>query len=245
MISNLPLDLDTIINKNTSYNLIKHDISTTVGILKGDAFGLPHNLLVKRFNNRGFFDFIIRKIIGSRAKRLWSISSVLYKKDLPVPRPVTFIEPSLRQKNSFYLSTVMDNSSDLSTIYKKGMFHQDRNLVPRLAKTIARWHLAGAVHGDLKWPNILMQKNESEYTFLLIDLDQSKMYSSPSIKGIVKDLKRFYRFGLELGAETWVKKEFFPEYFNHVPEEIKNKIDLHAIQRNAYREWIKKGQKRY
>jgi tRNA A-37 threonylcarbamoyl transferase component Bud32 len=245
MISKLPLDLDTIINKNTSFNLIKHDISTTVGILKGDVFGLPHNLLIKRFNNRGFFDFIIRKIIGSRAKRLWIISSVLYKKDLPVPRPVTFIEPSLRQKNSFYLSTVMDDSDNLSTIYKKGMLLENRELLQRLAETIARWHLAGAVHGDLKWPNILMQKNKGEYSFLLIDLDQSKMYPSPCINGIVKDLKRFYRFGLELGAETWVENEFFPEYFNRIPERIKNKIDLHSLQRKAYREWIRKGQKRY
>jgi tRNA A-37 threonylcarbamoyl transferase component Bud32 len=117
--------------------------------------------------------------------------------------------------------------------------------VHELAGTLVRWHLAGAVHGDLKWPNILLQKGSGGHKFLFIDLDQTKIYPSPSLKGITRDLKRFYRFGLELGAEGWVEKDFFPEYLNIIPETLKHEIDLSSIKKASFEEWARKGKKRY
>jgi tRNA A-37 threonylcarbamoyl transferase component Bud32 len=244
MITSLPLDLDTIINKNTSFDLIKHDTATTVGILKGNEFGLPHNLLVKRFNNRGFLDFIIRKIFGSRARRLWHINLKFYNQGLPVPKPVTFIEPSFRQKNSFYLSLAIDNAENLANIYKKGAFHKPEEIARQLAQTIAQWHLAGGGHGDLKWSNILFQRSDKGYKFFLIDLDQSQLNAKSSVRVIKKDLTRFYRYGLELAAEEWVYSAFFPQYLTMIPDSMKSEIEVDDIKRRAYKDWLRKGQKR-
>ncbi|UCF87358.1 MAG: hypothetical protein JSV71_01220 [Nitrospiraceae bacterium] len=243
MRTNLPLDLDTIINKNTSFDLIKHDTATTVGILKGNKFGLPHNLLVKRFNSRGFFDFIVRKIFGSRARRLWHITLKFYNRGLPVPKPVTFIDPSFRLKNSFYLSIFINNADNLANIYKKGAFHKPEHIAHQLAQTIAQWHLAGGGHGDLKWSNILFQKSDKGYKFFLIDLGQSQLNTRPSVRLIKKDLTRFYRYGLELKAEEWVYSFFFPEYFAMIPDTIKSKIEVDDIKKKAYKDWQRKRQK--
>jgi len=240
----LPENLDVIIDKGTSFTLKKHDFSTTVGIVKGADFGLHRDLLLKRFNYRGVFDFLIHVIFNGRAKRLWKINLRLYRKGLPVPEPLTYIESSLKRKNAFFISSVIDNAESLSGLYRKGVVSNNKELVSRLAETIARWHLSGAVHGDLKWPNILVQKKPGTYGCFLIDLDQAGMYSSPYIKGIRKDLERFYRFGLQLGAEQWVEAEFFPEYVSFITDKIKPRINLDSVKNNATNEWIRKGRKR-
>jgi hypothetical protein len=240
----LPENLDVIIDKGTSFTLKKHDVSTTVGVIKGTDFGLSRDLLLKRFNYRGFFDFLIHTIFNGRAKRLWNRNLLLYRKGLPVPEPLTYIESSLKRKNAFFISSVIDNAESLLDLYRKGVVTNNKELVRQLAEMIARWHLSGAVHGDLKWPNILVQKKLGTYGCFLIDLDQAGMFSSPYMKGIRKDLERFYRFGLQLGAEQWVETEFFPEYISFIRDRIKPGINIDSVKNNAAKEWIRRGRKR-
>ena len=240
----LPINLNAVVDSSKSFELKKQDGTTTAGIIKGNDFGLPHDLFVKRFNYRGFFDFLIHQFSNDRAKRLWERSLSLYKKNLPVPEPLSFIRSSFKKRNAFYLSRVVENAESLWNIYKKGVFQENHALLQLLARTIAEWHVKGAVHGDLKWPNILVQKEHNGYAFFLIDLDQARLYPVPSLKGISKDLKRFYRFGLEIGAEQWVESAFFPAYSACLPDEIKMGIDLADIRRKAMQDWIKKGRKR-
>ena len=239
----LPDDLNSVMGKGESFLLKKHDISTTVGILKGRDFGLSRDLLVKRFNYRGFFDFILHKLFNSRAKRLWKRTLRLYREGLAVPEPVAYEEASFKHRNSFFFSYVIENAENLMDIYRKGLFGEVQGLLGGLAQTISEWHLKGVVHGDLKWPNILVQRTGEGYRFFLIDLDQARFYAAPSIRGIIKDLKRFYRFGLEVDAEDWVESEFFPAYRAFIPEEIRIKIDFDEIKQRATEDWIKKGRK--
>ena len=107
----------------------------------------------------------------------------------------------------------------------------------------AEWHLSGAVHGDLKWSNILVQKSGKELNFFLVDLDQTKLYQLPNVKGIRKDLARFYRYGLELNAEAWVLKEFLPAYSWSIPARLKDEIDFAFIEAKAKADWEKKGRR--
>lgn len=240
-----PEDINLIIDKGTGFILKKHDASTTVCIMKGSNFGFPCDLLVKRFNYRGFFDFMVHRLFDGRARRLWRTNLLLYRKGLPVPEPYTYTEASLKQKNAFFLSSVIDDAESLSGCYRRGIVHANKGLVRKLAETIAHWHCSGAVHGDLKWPNILLQNNSETYGCFFIDLDQARIFQKPSIKGIIKDLTRFYRFGCEMGAEKWVDAEFFPEYTVFIPDTIKKKIDFTMIKNMARKDWIQKGQRRY
>ena len=239
-----PEDIDLIIDKGKGFILKKHDASTTVGIMQGSNFGFPCDILVKRFNYRGFFDFMIHRFFNERARRLWSTNLLLYRKGLQVPEPYTYTEASLKQKNAFFLSSVIENAESLSGCYRKGIVAGNKVLIRELAETIAHWHRSGAVHGDLKWPNILMQDNSGTYRCFFIDLDQARIFQKSSIKGIIKDLTRFYRFGCEMGAEKWVDSEFFPEYAAFIPDKIRGKIDFSMIKNKALKEWIKKGQQK-
>jgi len=240
----IPGDLDEIIDKRASFILKKHDASTTVGIIAAGDFGLPRSLLLKRFNYRGLFDFMIHRIFIGRAKRLWDTNMELYRKGLPVPEPITYVESSLKKKNAFFVSSVISDADSLSAFYRKGTLPGNRELGRKLAETVSQWHLAGAVHGDLKWPNILIQNNAGTYRCFFIDLDQARIYSRPCIKGIIRDIERFYRFALQLGAEQWVETEFLPEYLSFFPVAMKNNMDLAGIRNRALKEWTKKGRKK-
>jgi tRNA A-37 threonylcarbamoyl transferase component Bud32 len=240
----LRADLNSIIDKGESFFLKKHDFSTTVGILKGRDFGFSRDLLVKRFNYRGFFDFVLHKLFQSRAKRLWKTSLRLYQEGFSVPEPVAYEEASFKQRNSFFFSSVIEDAESLWGLCRRGLLREDSRLLERLAGTIAEWHLRGAVHGDLKWPNILVQRTGEGNRVFLIDLDQARIYSTPSARGIINDLKRFYRFGLEAEAADWVEKVFFPAYLSFIPEKIKTRIKFDEIKQKATAEWTKKGRKK-
>jgi tRNA A-37 threonylcarbamoyl transferase component Bud32 len=239
-----PDQLNAFIDNSTSFVLKKHDGLTTAGIIKGDEFSMPHDMFIKRFNCRGFFDFLIHQFSNDRARRLWKRSRRLYKGGLPVPEPLAYIRSSFKKRNAFYLSRVVENAESLWSVYKKGIFQKNHALVQLLARTIAEWHMKGAVHGDLKWPNILVQKGPNGCVFVLIDLDHSRLYPVPSLKGISKDLKRFYRFAVEIGAEQWAESAFLPAYSACLPEEVRIKIDLQDIKKKAMQDWIKRGSKK-
>lgn len=236
----LPEVIDSIIDKGEAFALEKHDKTTTVGVLKGQFLGFRQDLIVKRFNFRGLFDFTVRSLFFGRAKRLWNINQRLFARGLPVPRPICYAGPSFYRKSSFFISSLIENSQNLGYIYKRGLFREPEKLAFALGKAISAWHVAGAVHGDLKWSNIMLQRNAELINIFFIDLDQAKLYRTPKIRGIIKDLTRFYRYGLELGAEEWVNLEFFPAYREMLPAAIKNKIDLILIKEKASENWNKK-----
>ena len=100
---NLPDNINELIEDNTVFSLIKHDAATTVGIIKGSAFGLPDDIILKRFNYRGFLDSILHRTMFNKARRLWEISLKFYAIGLPVPKPVAYISSS-GHNYSFYLS---------------------------------------------------------------------------------------------------------------------------------------------
>ena len=236
--------LDDLMQDTGVFTLKKHDTSTTAGIMDGRVFGLSEPVWVKRFNYRGPLKFTVKKIFGSRARRLFTVSRLLSEKGLPVPQPLYYIEPSFKEKNAFYVCSVIGDAENLYELFTQGVLQGNRELLFALAHTMASWHLAGAVHGDMKWPNILVRKGKEGYTFFFVDLDQAKLYHSPFVKGIEKDLKRFFRFGIEVSSEGLVENDFFPEYIKKLPGLLQQKIDLRRVREQAYRIWQQKGQKR-
>lgn len=241
----LPPDISKLMNKPDLFTTKKKDLMTTAGILNGKAFGFQQDIFIKRFAPRSFSHFLLRKIIGSRARHNFKLSVKLIERGLPAPLPVRYIEPTFRARHAFYISFAIEKSEDLAAVLINRSFRESQMIASLFAETLARWHMEGAVHGDLKWPNILLQEEENGQRFFFVDLDQAKLYDKPNIKGIIKDLLRFYRAGLEFGKDEWVNLQFFPEYMAALPDEIKKRIDLDYIKNKAVKEWDRKGQTRY
>src|SRR3990172_11245223 len=150
--------IERLMEDKGSFSLIKHGSTTTVGLVKGEHFGIPFDIMVKRFNYKGMLHSIAKKITGTRAKHLYRINLKLFEKGLNVPRPIGFME-AMDMKKAFYISEYEETAGNLATLYVNGLFRERNDIAPYLAKTLARWHLSGAVHGDLKWSNILVAKD--------------------------------------------------------------------------------------
>jgi tRNA A-37 threonylcarbamoyl transferase component Bud32 len=244
VISNILQNIDSVINESKSFHPIKTDISTTVGVIKGKDFGIPMNICVKRFNYKGIANYLFQLFLKNKSRSTWKINVKLHEKGLPVPKPITYIQTSLKQRNAYYLSYFIDHAESLGSIYKQGLMDKSREFAQALGKTIADWHVSGAIHGDLKWSNIIVQSNQNIHKFFFIDLDRSRLCSSPCIKGIMKDLIRFYRYGLELGAEKWVELNFLPAYLFTIPSKIRARLDAQEIKSKATKEWNQKHRSR-
>lgn len=238
-----PAELDRLMGSREAFELKKDSLATTVGILRGAAAGLPHDLLVKRFNYKGFFHFIMRLLFGSRARRLYTISCELAEKGLPVPEPIAYHDLTWKQRNAFYLSSVVDNAMSFANLYLRGHF-QSEEIASLLGKAVAELHTAGVVHGDLKWTNILLQDDAGRKTIFFIDLDQTRLYKNPKMSGISRDLSRFYRNGFELGAGGWLDNAFFPQYLAMLTPPARDRLDINTIRERALKDWRRKGSRK-
>lgn len=227
------------------FTLIKDGTTTTVGIIEGQGFGLDpdFDLLVKRFNYKGPLHSLARRLSGSRARHLFEVSLELFKKGLSVAEPMGFIEDE-GEKNSFYFSRYVPGAENLATMYVEGRFDDPPAIASGLGGVLSSWHASGAVHGDLKWTNILVRVEAGSREFLVIDLDQSSLNTTPSLKGIRGDLVRFVRYGLYIKASDWVEGEFFPAYLASLPPVLKSQLDVEAIREDARREFEKKEKAR-
>lgn len=224
--------------------LFKDDTRTTVGSMAGSEFGLPHDICVKRFNARGPGDFLLGKLFGSRARRLWQRHVALRAKGLPVPQPEAYLEPTWQQRHGFFISALIEHAEDLGKLYRHGRFSEPDTIAQVLGRTMADWHVAGVTHGDMKWSNILAQRQGAAWTFIFIDLDQARIGRVFSPSGAAKDLVRFYRYSLELGAEDWVTSQFLPAYLAALPEALRGLVDTAAVRSRAWKDWQRKGSRK-
>ncbi|MBI5598235.1 MAG: hypothetical protein HY890_00685 [Deltaproteobacteria bacterium] len=222
--------VDGLMDDTRRFTLIKDDRATTVGVAGGPQAGLPFDVVIKRFNYKGALHSMAKRFSGTRARRLYGLTLELFKRGLGVPDPIGFLE-DVRGRNSFYVSKFIAGAENLALMWKDGRFEEPHALTAALAGAIAGWHARGAVHGDLKWSNMLVKKGGRVPTCFFIDLDNARLYPEANLKGMVKDLERFYRYALRLGAREWVDEEFLPAYLKALPERIREKIGPDRINK--------------
>jgi tRNA A-37 threonylcarbamoyl transferase component Bud32 len=128
---------------------------------------------------------------------MWAYSEELLQQQIPVPEPLLYIE---EQRALFVTRTFMvfkwmalgpnlvfqminpgSRASDMFTILKTAV------------GTVARFHNAGFIHGDLKWGNLFSDKKKTQRV-ILTDLEGVQRTKSSLRQGI--DLARFILDGV-------------------------------------------------
>jgi tRNA A-37 threonylcarbamoyl transferase component Bud32 len=153
-------------------------------------------IVIKRYNNKGFFHSVRHTIKGSRACRCWLYGHRLGMLNIPTPRPLAFI---VQKKGGLiwqsYIVTDYVEGQKLYDFLKSNQPEQQKFLLINeqlkiLMKKLSKYRIT---HGDLKHTNILVTKDD----VVLTDLDSLKFHRFGFCYRIrqSKDIKRLRQSG--------------------------------------------------
>jgi tRNA A-37 threonylcarbamoyl transferase component Bud32 len=133
------------------------------------------DVVVKRYNHKGFWHSLRYTLKGSRAKKCWLFGHRLKWLGIGVAAPLAFIEQRhcglIRQ--SYILNEMIDGQNIREHIARPDLDErarqQIRDKADALLSEIAKHRIS---HGDLKATNILIHNNQP----VLIDLDSMKYH---------------------------------------------------------------------
>lgn len=165
---------------------------------------------LKRYNCKGWFYSLRNAFRRSRAVRSWHAAWELRERGVPVPEPILCLEERRFRllKRSYLLSEFVEDARTLASVWPELQSEARRDLLSRLAIVLGRMHRAGAIHGDLKWSNILVSQGPRERALVLCDTDASRILPSQDQQQCRKDLDRFLR-DLKNGGASHEEREFF------------------------------------
>ena len=163
-------------------------------------------VFIKRDRTQGWAEALKFMILPSKARKEWFIATRLQKKNLPVSKPLGWIEKGRwgLVKDSFYLSEALGGGDSLIDILplKRG--------VPMgpLAKTVRVFHDAGLFHKDLHGGNLLWDGE----SFFLTDLHRAEILRSLSLDQRLQNLSQlFHSLRSQWGKEDFLR--FLEAYF--------------------------------
>lgn len=226
------------INDKIIFDVIKDGSATVVGTIHKNSSGLDADLIVKCFKSGGFLKTFGRRFIGSKAKSLFKDNSFLFDSGFNVPEPVCFID-LFGDIESCFISIALDGFENFAIAYDEFLKNSSEELAQSIAGEMNCWHNAGIVHGDMKWSNIMVDLGGSMKSYF-IDLDQVSIGKSINLSGVMGDLTRFYRYGIERGMEDWVYNTFLPIYLEGSDNKIKGSLSIENISLRAMAEHMLK-----
>ncbi len=133
-----------------------------------------HDIVVKRYNHKGFVHSLRHTMKRSRARWAWLHAHRLSVLNIPTPQPLAYIEQ--RRRAVIWKSYVVTRYVHGQTLYEflhNGIGEQERSRVSRQVGDLLRRLAAhGISHGDLKHSNILVTGSGT----VLTDLDGMKVH---------------------------------------------------------------------
>jgi len=158
------------------------------------------DVVVKRYNNKGFLHSLRHTIKGSRARRGWLHGHRLGMLNIATPKPLAYIEQhkGLLVEKSYLVTQYVEGQRLYDFLRDDNVANEQRTEVLQTIKTmlekLAEYRIT---HGDLKHTNILI----TETGPVLTDLDGMKVHRTRLLfrHKQAKDIKRFIR-GTDISA---------------------------------------------
>jgi tRNA A-37 threonylcarbamoyl transferase component Bud32 len=152
------------------------------------------DLVVKRYNNKGFLHSLRHTIKRSRARRGWLHGHRLRMLNIATPKPLVYIEQrkGLLVEKSYLITQYIEGQRLYDFLRDGNVVQERRSQVIQMLKTVleklAKYRIT---HGDLKHTNILI----TETGPVLTDLDGMTVHKSMLLyrSKRAKDIERFIR----------------------------------------------------
>jgi RIO kinase 1 len=211
-------DPDTLFHESAA--LLKSSSSTRSALVSPDSVSedvVSTGLYIKEFRYKGVVHSLKHLFGEHRAQVIWKASWHLLNNSVPVPEPEGYL---LKQKGpicltGYFFSKPLRRCLSLHELTKDLAQLNERldsgGLIQAVAHYVAALHNSGAIHGDLKWTNILVDEKGNQ--LWLIDLDASSIYRGQlGHKKVARDLARFVLSGLEGGVDGTIMARFLGHY---------------------------------
>mgnify|MGYP001118374938 CR=1 FL=1 len=152
------------------------------------------DVVVKRYNNKGFMHSLRHTIKRSRARRAWLHGHRLEMLNIATPKPLAYIEQrnGLLVEKSYLVTQYVEGQSLYDFLRDDSIARQQRSEVMQMIKTmldkLAKHHIT---HGDLKHTNVLIAENGP----VLTDLDSMMVHRWGLLyrNKRAKDMERFLK----------------------------------------------------
>ena len=192
-------------------SLITGDQTTTICKVTTDS---GKEVIIKRYNSKGFIYSIFRSAIDSRAWVCWKGAELFKWIGVPTPQTLGMLEvrSGLWIKKS-YLITEYIPGKTLAEFFEEGHDQTHWNHVAdQVGDILLSLPKVLVAHGDFKSTNILVENNAP----ILIDLDSFHSYKFRPIfnRTYKKDLKRFER--------NWIDAPSASKVFRPIIKQVKN-----------------------
>lgn len=154
------------------------------------------DIVIKRYNYKGFFHSLRHTIKKSRARRSWLNAQRLEMLSINTPTPLAFIE---KRKGWLvlcsYFIAEFTNAPSLYTLLKSSDTTENQRIevINKVEKLIDRLGKYRITHGDLKHTNIFVSQN----SLLLTDLDAMKVHKFNCMykRRRASDIDHFKKYG--------------------------------------------------
>lgn len=133
------------------------------------------DVVVKRYNNKGFIHSLRHTIKRSRARRGWLHGHRLAMLNIATPRPLAYIEQrnGLLIETSYLVTQYVEGQRLYEFLRDDNVAHEQRSEVMQMIKNMLEELAKHQItHGDLKHTNILITESGP----VLIDLDSIKVH---------------------------------------------------------------------
>jgi len=167
------------------------------------------DVVVKRYNHKGFIHSLRHTIKKSRARRGWLHGHRLGMLNIATPKPLAYIERrrGMLVWESYLVTECVEGQKLYDFLRDDNVTEQQRSKrveqIRELLDKLGKYRIA---HGDLKHSNILLAENGA----VLTDLDGMKVYRW-NWTYMVRRRKELGRFSKRSSCESILYKSFFEE----------------------------------
>lgn len=143
-------------------------------------------LYLKKYPYRSMADAVKHLFRPSRAKRAFKAGLMLEKHNLHTPQIVAFLQKKdgLLCTEDILITQAMTNAIALPEVLRLNQTNRGsmttkdkRDMITEFGGVVGRMHAAGICHGDLRWGNIFVSRQDFGWKFYLIDNERTQKYS--------------------------------------------------------------------
>jgi len=153
-----------------------------------------HDMVVKRYNVKGFLHGLKLSLRPSRGKRSWINAHCLQFYGIPTPKPVAFLKRRSRLlfPTVYHITELVKGEKAWHWFRSPAVSNEEKEqMAEKVVLVLQKMQQQWISHGDLKATNILIANGEA----MLIDLDAMHKHTNTyrSNYALASDIQRFMK----------------------------------------------------